>query len=187
MNMRNQLDGKIASIGTIDVSFLAAVSRSIKDVIDTADRSRKSVTLLLGEKHPDDVDKVIKGFTKCGRGEYKFSAFYKVLFPQAVRFIIGLKGKVNTIEMILRDTAEYVFARQFMDDTGSYTWTAAKDELEKLSRKLNKKLGVRISESRSASASASAAAAAQAATALAGMQIGADDEDEVEDEDEDEE
>ena len=120
--------------------------------------------------------------------EYKFSACYKVLFPQAVRFLLGLNRKVHTMEMILRDTAEYVFAQQFMDDTGSYTWTAAKDELEKLSKKLIKKIGVRIGESRSASASASAAAAAaQAATALASMQIGADDEDEDEDEGEDEE
>ena len=82
----------------------------------------------------------------------------QVIFKREINMMVSTKMKFATIQSILQNAVEYVFALQYTDDSGSYMWKQCVSEIDELKEAM---IDSRAEARGRASAAASAAGSPQ--------------------------
>jgi hypothetical protein len=157
--MKDQLLAKVTSIGNVDISYLNQVGTTVNNFINEGEANQQSALMRkVRGLSVDDIKKLIAIINGSQNVPFRFQQMSQVIFKREINMMVSTKMKFATIQSILQNAVEYVFALQYTDDSGSYMWKQCVSEIDELKEAM---IDSRAEARGRASAAASAAGSPQ--------------------------
>ena len=191
-SMRNNLNGRIGSVGNLDVTFLNGTSRVINTSLAVADQHpEKCLLRLLKDMDAKVLKSALKKIKGTNRMPGRYRALARLLYRDSFMHIAAVKSKILMVENVLVGATEFITATQYMGEDTYTNWKMLKKDISKLAKKKTRGALLQLGASRATSAAASAASASgapgapHAGVVAAPMQVDGDDDDDEDDDDDD--